>query len=207
MSMNTLKLASALIALVLGACSVVPKPHAPEAYYDFGPLSAAPAIAARLDKSVAVHDAAAPVWLDAPAIHYRQAASSPAQPRSYANSRWVMSPAALFTQRLKSRLADASRGVYAPGDGVRTDLSLRLELEEFVQAFDSAAASRGRVRVRASLAQAGAGRHGAPLQKTFTVERAAPSPDADGGAKALIAASDEAVKQIVEWVAASAKSH
>jgi len=186
--------------IVVAGCSVVPKPHTPEALYDFGPLLVG-ASAARLDRSLTVHDAQAPSWLDAPAMHYRQAQSAPVQPRNYANSRWVMSPAALFTQRLRSRLAEASRGVYAPADSVRTDLVLRLELEEFVQMFDSTTASRGQVRVRVSLS---AGRD-APVQRTFSVDRPASSADADGGAKALIAASDEAIRQIVEWVSASGK--
>jgi cholesterol transport system auxiliary component len=186
--------------IVVAGCSVVPKPHTPEALYDFGPLLVG-ASAARLDRSLTVHDAQAPSWLDAPAMHYRQAQSAPVQPRNYANSRWVMSPAALFTQRLRSRLAEASRGVYAPADSVRTDLVLRLELEEFVQMFDSTTTSRGQVRVRVSLS---AGRD-APVQRTFSVDRPASSADADGGAKALIAASDEAIRQIVEWVSASGK--
>lgn len=199
--MSMLRMAAlAAAVLIVAGCSVVPKPHAPEATYDFGPL---PVVAgtARLDKSLTVYDAQAPSWLDVPGMHYRLVQSSPAQPRSFANSRWVMSPAALFTQRLRSRLADASRGVYLPADGVRTDLVLRLELEEFVQVFDSTTASRGQVRVRASLS---AGRD-APVQRTFSVERPAASADADGGAKALIAASDEAIRQVVEWVATTGK--
>lgn len=192
-------LALAAIAVFAAGCSVVPKPHAPETSYDFGPLPAV--VGVRVEKSLTVHDVQASSWLDVPAMHYRLAHSAPAQPRSFANSRWVMSPAALFTQRLRSRLADASRGVYAPADSVRTDLVLRLELEEFVQVFDSTTASRGQVRVRVSLS---AGRD-APVQRTFSVDRPAASADADGGARALIAASDEAIRQIVEWVAASGK--
>ena len=190
--------AAVIAAVITAGCSVVPKPHAPEAHYDFGPLPmVAGAAGVRVDKSLTVHDAQAPTWLDAPGMHYRLAQSAPAQPRSFANSRWVMSPAALFTQRLRSRLADASRGVYAPADSVRTDLVLRVELEEFVQVFDSTTASRGQVRARVSLS---AGRD-APVQRTFSVDRPATSADADGGAKALIAASDEAIRQIVEWLA------
>jgi len=199
--MSRQRFCAVVAALIVAAgCSVVPKPHTPEALYDFGPLLVG-ASTARLDRSLTVHDAQAPSWLDAPAMHYRQAHSAPVQPRNYANSRWVMSPAALFTQRLRSRLAEASRGVYAPADSVRTDLVLRLELEEFVQMFDSTTTSRGQVRVRVSLS---AGRD-APVQRTFSVDRPASSADADGGAKALIAASDEAIRQIVEWVSASGK--
>jgi len=189
-----------LVALLLAGCSVVQPARTPEASYDFGPPPSAVA-GPKLDKTVMLHDATAVLWLDLPHLHYRLAQSAPAQPRSYANSRWVMSPAALFTQRLKGRLADAGKGAYSPNDGVRTDLTLRIELEEFAQMFDSATASRGVVRVRASLT----GGKEAPVQKAFMVDRPAATADADGGAKALIAASDEAIKQIVEWTAAFGK--
>ncbi len=193
-------IAFTLAALLLAGCSVVQPTRAPEASYDFGPPPAAIA-GAKLDKTVVLYDATAPVWLDVPHLHYRLAQSAPAQPRNYANSNWVMSPVALFTLRLKGRLADAGKGVFSPGDGVRADLALRVEVEEFTQVFDSPTASRGQVRVRASLS----GGRDAPVQKTFSVDRPAATADADGGAKALIAASDEAIRQIVEWMAASGK--
>lgn len=197
---NLSRIASAFLASTLvAACAVPQAVRAPDATYDFGAPPAAST--ARIDKSVMLTEAAAPAWMDVPHMTYRMAQSAPAQPRSYANSRWVMSPAALFTQRLKGRLADASKGAYSPNDGVRTDLTLRVELEEFAQVFDSATASRGVVRVRASLT----GGKEAPVQKAFMVDRPAATADADGGAKALIAASDEAIKQIVEWTAASGK--
>lgn len=188
-----------VIAALLTGCTVVQPVRTPDATYDFG--SPAPASATKIDKSVMLTEAAAPAWMDVPHMHYRLAQSAPAQPRSYANSRWVMSPAALFTQRLKGHLADASRGAYSPNDGVRTDLVLRIEIEEFAQVFDSATASRGMVRVRASLT----GGKEAPAQKAFMVERPAATADADGGAKALIAASDDAIRQIVEWTATAGK--
>lgn len=187
--------------LLLAGCSVLPSAKAPEASYDFGPLPTAATTALKIEKSVLVHDALSPAWLEVSAMHYRLAQTAPAQPRTYANSRWVMPPAALLTARLKSRLAEISRGVYAPVDGQRTDITLRLELEEFVQVFDTASNARGLLRVRASL---GATRQAA-IQKTFIVERPAATPDADGGAKALIAATDEAIAQIVAWVAANGK--
>lgn len=201
MKSRLIKRAGLLVMLLAGGCTVLPQPTTPEALYDFGPM---PALSAgvgtlRIEKTIVVHEAASPAWMDASALHYRLLQSAPAQPRSYASTRWVMPPAALFTARLKNRLAEASRGTWSPGDGQRGDLTLRLELDEFAQWFDSPSASRAMVRVRASLS---AGREPA-IQKTFSVERPAATPDAAGGARALIAASDDAVAQIVEWVAAS----
>jgi cholesterol transport system auxiliary component len=184
--------------LLAGGCSVLPQPVAPGMLYDFGPAPQAAGAGPRIDKAIVLHDAVAPSWLDGAGIHYRLLQSSPAQLRSYANSRWVMPPAALFTNRLKSRLADSSRGTWSAGDGLRADLTLRIDVEEFAQWFDGPAASRAVVRVRASLS---AGREPAQ-QKSFSVERPAATPDAAGGVAALTAASDDAVAQIVEWVAA-----
>ncbi len=192
--------AAALTAILITGCSVLPTPRAPQMQYDFGPPPPMSA-SVRLDKSVTLHEAAAPIWLDAPVMHYRLAQAAPAQPRAYADSRWVMSPAALFTQRLRERLASATRGAYSPTDSVRTDLVLRIEVEEFSQVFDSATASRGVVRLRASLAAP----NQPPIQKSFSVERPAPAANADGGARALIAASDEAIRQITAWMAEAAK--
>lgn len=196
------KAATLSVSILVAGCNILPAAKAPEASYDFGPPPVAAPATARIDKSVLVHDAQSPAWMEVSAMHYRVVQTSPAQPRSYANSRWVMPPAALFTARLKSRLAESSRGVYAPVDGLRADVALRLELEEFVQVFDNAGTSRGVVRVRATL---GAARESA-VQKTFIVEQPAASPDADGGAKALIAASDEAIGQIVAWAASGGKA-
>lgn len=184
--------------LLAGACSVLPQPVAPGTMYDFGPAPQNAGQGPRIEKTIVLHDAVAPAWMDGAGIHFRLLQSTPAQPRSYANSRWVMPPAALFTGRLKTRLAEVSRGAWSAGDGLRADLTLRLDVEEFAQWFDSPVASRAVVRVRASLSS---GREPAQ-QKSFSVERPAASPDAAGGVAALTAASDEAVAQIVAWVAA-----
>ncbi len=188
------------LLLLAAGCSVLPQPVAPGTQYDFGPAPAASpaATAPRIDRTILLHDAVAPAWMDAPGIHYRLLQSTPAQLRIYANSRWVMPPAALFTNRLKGRLADSSRGAWSASDGLRAELTLRIDMEEFAQWFDGPTASRAVVRVRASLSS---GREPAQ-QKSFSVERPAVTPDAAGGAAALIAASDEAVAQIVDWVAA-----
>ncbi len=40
-------------------------------------------------------------------------------------------------------------------------------------------------------------------QKSFTLERAAASPNAEGGVRALAAAGDELIEAVVAWTAAS----
>jgi cholesterol transport system auxiliary component len=49
------------------------------------------------------------------------------------------------------------------------------------------------------------GRSALLAQRSFSVERPASTPDAEGGVRALIEASDEAVDQLVDWTVASLK--
>lgn len=189
-----------LLALSLGACSLAPAQNE-TASYDFGSAPSTPA-AVRLAPSLLVFDVAAPAWMDTAAIHYRLGYQDATRPRPYANSRWVMPPAALVTQRLRQRFASASSGgVLVPADGLRAAYSLRIDIEEFAQVFDAPGSSRAVLRARASLL----GSRALVAQRTFSLERAAATPDAAGGVRALIAASDDLVAQLLEWTAANAK--
>ena len=75
---------------------------------------------------------------------------------------------------------------------------LRLELEEFSQVFDTPDKSRAVLRLRASLIR----KHGVVAQQEFNLEHAAATPNAEGGVRALIAASDDAGEKLVDWLAA-----
>jgi len=143
-----------------------------------------------------VHDVGAPAWLDSPLIHYRLAYQDAARPQSYADSRWVMSPVVLLTHRLRLQLAaSGSGGIVLPGDAARAHYALRVELDEFAQVFDAPGKSRAVVRMRASVV----GNRSLLAQRNFNVERPAKTPDAEGGVRALIGASDEAIDQIIGW--------
>lgn len=78
--------------------------------------------------------------------------------------------------------------------------TLRLSLDEFSHYFDSPTASVGLVRLRVTLVRGGTGGDRVLGQKLITVRRPAPSADAPGGVKALAAASDAAIAEIVQWV-------
>ena len=135
-------------------------------------------------------------------IYYRLAYRDPTRPQAYALSHWVMSPAALLGQRLRASIARASTaGVFVPADGVRAAYTLRLELEEFSQVFDAADRSRAVLRLRASLI----GQRNIVAQQGFNLEHAAATPNAEGGVRALIAASDAAGEKLVDWLAANMK--
>jgi len=168
--------------------------------YDFGPMPQRSA--AGLHQSLLVFDVNAPGWLDSSFIYYRLAYQDATRPQAYADSRWVGSPAELITGRVRARLAASGKaGIVHPADGMRASYALRVELDEFTQVFDAPGKSRAVVRLRATVL----GKSVLLAQKSFNVERAAATPDAEGGVRALIAASDEALDQLVAWTVATLK--
>ena len=184
--------------LASAACSLAPSGRDEVAAYDFG-TAAAREGGPRLRQPLLVYEVSGPAWMDTASIHYRLAYRDASRPQAYAGSRWVMPPAALLTIRLRQRLAGAGGGVILPADGLRTPVALRVELDEFTQVFDAEDRSRAVVRLRASLV----GARALIAQKGFSVDQAAASQDAEGGVRALTAASDEVLEQLLDWVAAS----
>lgn len=189
-----------ICALVLVAgCGLPQGARPPTTTWDFGPLPAsAPASGPRLSGNMLVLGADAPAWLDSPAMLYRLAYLDAAEPRAYAASRWIASPAALFTERLRGAVAAAGAVVLTPGDGIRAARTLRVEIEEFGQTFDSPSTSQGRLRLRATLITAGM----PAAQRSFDISIPAPSNDARGAATALAQAAHQGAGQLVAWLAA-----
>jgi cholesterol transport system auxiliary component len=193
-------LSAAMSALMLAACTLGPA-RDEWASYDFGAPPPAQA-AVRLAKPLLVYDVVAPNWMDAPGVFYRLGYQDASRPRSYASSRWMMPAAHLLTNRLRQHFAAASRsGVLVPADGLRADHALRVEIEEFTQTFDAPDRSRAVIRARASLL----GNRALVAQRSFSIERPAATPDAQGGVRALTAASDELILQILDWTAGNMK--
>ena len=130
-------------------------------------------------------------------MYYRLAYRNSANPLPYAHSEWVMSPAALLTQRLRSRLSDSSDGeIRQVGTRTARVYALRSELAEFEQVFDEPGRSHAVIRLRATLEG-----EGISSQRTFVISKPAPSADAAGGVTALTECSDELATSIVEWLA------
>src|SRR5882762_2080642 len=88
-----------------------------------------------------------------------------------------------------------------PGRDAPAKYALRVDLEEFIQVFEAPGKSRAVVRFRASVL----GKRSLTAQRSFSVERPAKTPDAEGGVRALIGASDEAVEQLIGWAAQQLK--
>lgn len=195
-----LRAALLLSLALLAGCSIAPYSRDGVASYDFGLSRAEKEGSARLRHDLLVAALTAPGWMDNTGMHYRLAYQDATRPQAYAKSRWVMPPAALLGQRLRANIAHASAAaVFTPADGARADYTLRLELEEFSQVFDTADKSRAVLRLRASLVRD----RGIVAQQGFSVERAAASANAEGGVQALIAASDELGERLIDWLAAN----
>ena len=95
--------------------------------------------------------------------------------------------------------------VGAPGIGPATTsatpaILLRIELEEFSQLFESPSASTGLLRLRATTVQPSPQGEKLLGQRSFIVQRPAPSADAAGGVRALTAATDAVVQEIDQWL-------
>jgi cholesterol transport system auxiliary component len=195
--------ATLLLSLaLLAGCAIAPQSRDGVASYDFGLPRTDKEANPRLHHDLVVAALSAPAWMDNAGIYYRLAYQDATRPQPYAQSRWVMPPAALLGQRLRASIARANKAaVFTPADDARADYTLRLELEEFSQVFDAADKSRAVVRLRASLIRS----RGVVAQQGFSIERAAATPNAEGGVQALIAASDEAGNGLIDWLAANMK--
>jgi len=200
------KLAGAMVVLaaaVAAGCSLGPQRQQTDSY-DLGPPRAQVATGPSITATLLLPDISAPSWLDGYGIVYRLSYENSARPQAYASSRWVAPPAALLTQRLRGRFASGAGGIVTSADGARAEYALRIELEDFSQSFAAANASRVSLRARASLVRL-ADRL-LVAQRVFSVDRAAPTPDARGAVVALGEASDELVESLVEWAGGQVKA-
>ena len=103
-----MKFTLAFAALVLLAgCSAGPTSRDTPAAYDFGLQREQAGGTKTIRGSVLLPGVTAPAWLDTPGVVYRLAYQDAARPQFYTGSRWATAPAALLTQRLRSRLAAA----------------------------------------------------------------------------------------------------
>jgi len=200
-----------LALLLLAGCSALPDKPARATLYDFGPGPAAPAPAAANPPAAALPTLAlaeieSNTRLDSTQILYRLGYADANELRPYGQSRWSLAPAQLLRQRLRDALAER-RTVLGPEESAtiaraegKVPDTLRISLDEFSHYFESASSSAGLVRLRATLIRGTTGGDRVLGQRSFTVRRPAPSADAPGGVKALAAATDAAVAEVVQWV-------
>ena len=193
-------LSAAILLLACSACSMMGSKDPPKADFDFGPLPAAVAThtSNHSEANIVVYEVSAPTWMDNSSMYYRLAYQNAANPMPYAQSEWVMSPAALLTQRLRSSLSASNSGeMRRVALEEPASYTLRSELFEFEQVFDQPGRSRGVLHLHATLEGKGMW-----AQRTFVIEKPAPTADAAGGVTALSQCADELVVEINEWVVA-----
>ena len=189
--------------LALAGCAVPTLPVAPvrPAVYDFGPgaLTLPKTPSTPLAAPLIVAEIAAPPALDSTALLYRLAYTDAQQLRPYAQARWSMPPAELVRQRLRETLGQ-HRTLLNPGKNSAPPRTLRLELEEFSQLFESPEQSVGLLRLRATLVQARPDGEQWLAQRSIVVQRPAPTANAAGGVRALTAATDAAAQELEAWL-------
>lgn len=181
-------LASVAAATLLSACGAIQIQPKPVAGYDLG-LSQGPVLAAEL--APAQIEVVAPPWLTVGAMQYRLAWDQPERRRAFSESRWVALPADLLVLALDRALLAGN------GSG---RCRLRIELDEFVQLFDSAERSAVEVVVRAGLLAARSDT--AFARREFRIREPAPSADAPGGVSAYRVAVDRLAGELAGWIVA-----
>ncbi|MDQ5941499.1 MAG: cholesterol transport system auxiliary component [Pseudomonadota bacterium] len=173
--------------LLLSACASPGRGPADVAIYDLGPPAAALPGAPEAHAGVAL-ELRLPFWLDSQAMTYRMAYVDVQRLRTYSQARWAGQPSPLLQQRLRQQLG------ITPGSAPCT---LRVELDDFSQAFDSPTSSHASVRgVALLLGKGRAVMARLPLQ----IDTPAATADAQGGVAALAQAADSLSTALAEWL-------
>lgn len=185
-----------IVVTMLLAAGCVGNQSSPATLYDLGPLGTRQTTTIPSLPPVAVAEVQGPGWLDSTLIFYRLNYSNEQQPKPYARARWTMPPTQLLLQQVKARIAQVGGVAVAASHGATNVHVLRIEADEFTQHFDAPGSSTAQVGLRASVYK------GRTLvaHKGFARQAPAPSADAEGGAKALAAASDAAITDLMMWL-------
>jgi cholesterol transport system auxiliary component len=194
-------------SLLLAACGALPDKPGRVAIYDFGPgaMAAQPVAQGALPPLV-LAEVDANSRLEGAQMLYRFGYADANELRPYGQSRWSLPPAQLLRERLRQGLS-AGHMVFGAEDSAaaarsagRAPDQLRVTLEEFSQVFLSPTQSVGLVRVSATLTRSNPAGERVVEQRNFVAQRPAPTNDAPGGVKALAAATDAVVAELVAWV-------
>ncbi len=199
---------TALLLLMLSACSSNPTAQNQTRQYDFGPLNMDPLSVASSGNGLPAQDKVArlqisladisiPAALESNAMLYRLQYDNAQQLKAYALNRWSMPPAQLLAQRLKAGFTAQGADILAATDGAANLPILRMELDEFSQIFTSPSQSHAQLNLRASIIKA----NKLVAQKSFQQQMSAGTADGAGGAKAMQQAADACIAELHNWVA------
>ncbi|HPR08306.1 MAG TPA: ABC-type transport auxiliary lipoprotein family protein [Denitromonas sp.] len=183
-------LAAALLLAGLNGCtsfSAIPESFS---IYDIGPQGNSPV---PVSVPLVGIDVVAPSWLSSSAMQYRLVPQHPLERRAYTNSRWAGMPSEMV-RIVVGRVIEAQPATN--GSGCR----LRVDVDEFIQRFDTVDTSVGLIELRASLL---APRTDAVMAtKAFAVEVPTPTADAAGGVIAMRAGVNQLAIDAGRWLAA-----
>lgn len=194
---------------VLAACAGGPAKSVFVAQYDLADASAGSAMTQRTPGlPLRGVDVQAPSWLSKASMQYRLAYVDAGRREAYAESRWAAAPSELLEVSLRRRMgAVDGSGDGAAKQGADTGTGgcrLRLELDEFVQVFDSPQQSRAVMDVRLMVQ---APRSDELLaRKTLSLSKPTLSPDARGGAAAFSSLTTDMGNEVILWLATLAKN-
>ena len=183
--------ALALLTLALTGCKVVSLQSPQVAFYDLGLVDAA---AAPPPLAPARVEVVAPSWLNGTAMQYRLAWKQPDRRRTYVESRWVAQPADMLAQALGRSLL----GSIDSGNDVASRCRLRIDVDEFIQVFETEQRNHVQLVVRAQLLPP---RGEFPLAvREFRRSDAAASADAEGGVTAARVAVRGLASDLAGWL-------
>ncbi|CAI09850.1 ABC-type transport auxiliary lipoprotein family protein [Aromatoleum aromaticum] len=198
MSMKAGRSGLLMLALTtaLGGCGNLGVPAERFTFFDLGLVEP---VETALEFPPTRVDVRAPSWLSTGAMQYRLDYRQPAQREAYSETRWVAEPAEMLRVALDRALTmngTANRTANRTADG---ECRLRIELDEFVQVFDSEQSSHATIVARAALL---APRSDAELaHRTLVVSEPTPTPDAAGGVFAFRRAVQRLAHDVSFWLA------
>lgn len=184
-----------LLAALAGGCITGGAPNPRATLYDLGTLPDQPLVQGNLP-ALAIARVTAPEWLNGPQMYYRLTYVNSQQPRPYANSQWIVSPARLLEERIKSHIGQAGGQVMSATSSMSRLPTMRIEIDDFTHVFETPEKSHARIVARVAVLD---GRELAG-QRTFAQRIPAPTPDAEGGAKAMAQATDAVMADILRWL-------
>lgn len=198
-----------ILALCLSGCVSLGGHPNPPAVYDFGPgdqpAASAQGVPSRVPLVLGEIEAGA--LPEGNAMLYRLAYADGQQLRPYAQARWSVAPAELLRRTLREQLSK-DQPVLTPQDGAALreqaqaqHLTLRVELQDFSQVFDTAAHSHAWLRLQATLFSRSGGGEALLAQRQFVASQDATSADAAGGAQAMAQASRQLAQDLSAWIA------
>ncbi len=189
------------IALLLAGCFAGMFEQIEPAYYDIsdGSVILRPQVVPADVQSVfklRLTEVQAPSWLNSTAMQYRLLYAEAERRLSFAESRWVAPPADLLGLELtRGRVVNETR---FEADGCQ----LHVDLNEFIQVFDTPDSSHSLIEVRATIL---APRNGKLMAQRIFTQAAPAGPDARSGVAGFGVAVRNLTADVRDWLARLAR--